>query len=416
MIAPELEDAGLINQGLFTVQGENADHYFDALDQIHQRDLRQETEILEFRIDAYGRSPELADELGEDYLQVNPANRFGIIISPEQRDAPLIAVETSYDEQLLRQLYKVDRELVSYICAREALVVGFYNGVSFFERVDDILLVEEVRLYLQSTRQTLEKLEALRGMASLLGESDHLYQKDYIDEMLALVGAVGNPRERPEIREVSCPVQCLFNEFFGGTYLFKQMRGAGQNFETLLITTEPVEFESKHEMLHFRHVSDKSVINYLHDAGVVGYDLSRLPKRLDEMRDFALLDAGVDIVDASDVDRDKWLDQHKDQLPDVYWELREIHKGMLAGESEGKTYSEVRDASDDVRIVLALPAKEHRIVAHLLAELDEPDVFRDYWDNRSHFIKIFRDFNEPKKRYVIHKLKEAVEHKRDYVE
>src|SRR3989344_6538070 len=97
MTTPQTIPTDLLYKNLFVVDGGLVEHYNRAL----QRLIDKQTSLKTFTIDKRGESPEIEEELGRDYLQLGPAHRFTIILSPQQSMALLIHPEFSYDNQVL---------------------------------------------------------------------------------------------------------------------------------------------------------------------------------------------------------------------------------------------------------------------------------------------------------------------------
>ena len=62
------------------------------------------TELTDFHIDISGFSPEIGDELGDDlYLNPNGCNRQFILLSTDQKTAPLLDAHFSTSRGIMRQ-------------------------------------------------------------------------------------------------------------------------------------------------------------------------------------------------------------------------------------------------------------------------------------------------------------------------
>ncbi len=68
------------------------------------------TQLPDFHIDISGYSPEIGDELGDDlYLNPNGCNRQFIILTTDQRRAPLLNAKFSTSRGILRQFIETTR-------------------------------------------------------------------------------------------------------------------------------------------------------------------------------------------------------------------------------------------------------------------------------------------------------------------
>ena len=98
-----LIDNALIYGGLFRVdQPHLVERYNQALEAF---DLPR-TSCTDFVVDATGYSPEVADDLkDEHYLDPHGVNRRFIILSPEQRNLPVIYMNFSSTADLMRSFF-----------------------------------------------------------------------------------------------------------------------------------------------------------------------------------------------------------------------------------------------------------------------------------------------------------------------
>jgi len=100
--SPELDFSNLLDRKLALVEGDLVENYNRALKAI----IDKETSLKSFHVDKRGVSPEISKELGNDYLQCGPANRYIIVVTPDQKDASLLNEEYSFDHELFDSLYE----------------------------------------------------------------------------------------------------------------------------------------------------------------------------------------------------------------------------------------------------------------------------------------------------------------------
>ena len=92
---------GLMFGNLYEVRGPSmVDRYNRALEHL----TGKRTALEEFHVDISGYSPEVGDELGDPlYLNPNGCNRQFILLSTEQRTAPLLNAQFSTSRSILRR-------------------------------------------------------------------------------------------------------------------------------------------------------------------------------------------------------------------------------------------------------------------------------------------------------------------------
>ncbi|MDP1694833.1 MAG: hypothetical protein Q8L34_04815, partial [Candidatus Woesearchaeota archaeon] len=185
----DLEKLGLVHQNLLPVQGVLAERYRTVLKQV----LGLDCPLDSFRVDKRGLSPELIDffaqqksigfKHGENYLSLQTASRFMIVVSPDQRNAPLIAEQTSYDDDLIDAVYTQAKETIEDVTQSEALFGELQNGIKIFQSVDDLLHVNGVEVSLDTLEGTIQKVLVLKQLVEHLGDGMHALDETYLKRM-----------------------------------------------------------------------------------------------------------------------------------------------------------------------------------------------------------------------------------------
>jgi hypothetical protein len=344
---------------LFSVQGHLAERYALALRQI----AKLECPLSEFNVDRMGWSPELAALLGEDYLGAD-ALRYAIILSPDQSAAPPVRRRFSYEAALIEQVYLDARATLLSLVESEPVIVEMDNGVTFCRVAADVLGVTAVVAHVDTPRATLAQTRKLLDLGQGLGEKVRLLDERYIDDMLALVGQVGDPRKRTLPGALRLPVGSLWADVAGTTYVLRPP--AGRLGFTLLIATRPGEFGAGVPVTPLE-IDDPRVIDVLAQEGYLHFGNAQmlLGKRLGDLEIEALLAAGEAAPAADSLARRRQfasIPAAQTALPALYWELDAQQKRVLAGGGLN-----VAQLSVEARWALATPARDADVVGHLLA-------------------------------------------------
>ena len=159
-----LESEGIINQNLHVVQGPQVAWYNHALKVI----TGLETKLKEFRVDIRGESPEMEAELGPNYLQNGPAHRFAIIVSPDQRSAPLIHEEFSFDRQILDGVFLNAFPAITIATGIDSLYGELDDSCPKYETIEDLLSIRKIRIALDSPSDFVAKTHELVRLNKLL--------------------------------------------------------------------------------------------------------------------------------------------------------------------------------------------------------------------------------------------------------
>jgi hypothetical protein len=377
---------------LFPVQGQLAERYALALKQA--RGL--ECPIAEFSIDRMGWSPQLAAALGDDYLG-GEALRYAIILSPDQASASLLRRRFSYEAALMEKVYLEARSTVLNLIERESVIVELDNGLTFCRTAVDVLNIQAALARIETPGGTLAKSRQLLELAYALGEKARLLDDGYIDQMLALVKDVGDPRRRPLPSGLRVAVGSLWAMVAGAVYVLRPP--ASRPSETLVVATR-VENALRGLPALAIELDDPLLVDLLCEAGFLRYgnEGTLLRKRLNELEVDALLNAGEAAPAADAAARRRQLASNaaaQAALPPLYWELDAEQKRLAAGSA-----FDPRRLSVEARWALVTPARDADVVGHLLARF----VRYDHRLMTHHHRRIVRAewsrYSEAKRRYL----------------
>jgi hypothetical protein len=344
---------------LFPVKGHLAERYALALKHV----TKLECPLQEFGIDRLGWSPQLAAKLGDDYLG-DAALRYAIILSPDQSAAPPIYRRFSYEAALIEEVYLRARPSLLNLVEYEPVIVELDPGITFCRAAGDLLGVQAALARVDTPRATLAHTRQLLELGHGLGEKVRLLDDGYIDQMLALVKDVGDPRRRPLPPGIRLEVGSLWGDVDGSAYVLRP--AAGTKRPALLIATRPSKI-GRGMAATSLELDEPRVIDALCQEGFLHYNnaIMLLPKRLGELEIDALLASGEDAPAADGTARRRQLAGNKgaqSALPQLYWELDAEQKQLAAGGTLNSA-----ELSVEARWALATPAREPDVVGHLLA-------------------------------------------------
>jgi hypothetical protein len=384
---------------LFPVKGHLAERYTLALK--HARGLN--CPIAEFSVDRMGWSPQLAAALGDDYLG-GEAMRYAIILSPDQAGASLLRRRFSYEAPLMELVYLEARATILGLIEYEPVVVELDNGLTFCRTPMDALNIQAAIARIETPGSTLARSRQLLELAHGLGEKARLLDDGYIDQMLALVKDVGDPRRRPMPPGLRVPVGTLWAMVAGAVYILRApagRRGAdGTKADETIVVATRVDDALKSLPALAVELDDPVLVDLLLEGGFLrfGNEGTLLRKRLGELELEALLSSGEMMPAAEGAPRRKQLAANtaaQEALPPLYWELDAEQKRLAAG----GTFNP-RRLSVEARWALAVPARDPDVVGHLLARF----VRFDYRLMTHHHRRIIRAewgrYSEAKRRYL----------------
>lgn len=182
------------------------------------------TALTEFHIDISGYSPEIGDALG-DHLYLNPRglNRQFILLTTEQKTAPLLNAQFSTARGILRQFIAGNEAQLFALTARDAVAGELVNSVLAVDtpaRLFDIRRITVEADTTSGTVATAEKLTALIGRFKT--EPDAWFDDVLIAEMIELAKVTGDLTRNPvALRQMTFAQDNFWTSHFGGLYIFR---------------------------------------------------------------------------------------------------------------------------------------------------------------------------------------------------
>ncbi len=344
---------------LFPVKGHLAERYAAALTEA----TGARCTLNNFAVDRMGWSPQLAAQLGDSYLG-SDGMRYAIILSPDQGNAPVLRRRYSYENALVDMVYDESRATLLYVIEHEPLVAELDNGQTFCRSAIDLFGIQQVVAHIETPQRTLAKTKELLNLAEGLKAQARLLDDSYIDQMLTLVRAVGDPRRRPLPPDMQLPVRSLWAEIDGVVYVLRPANG--RSGDTLVISTRATSALARLPVLSFE-IDDPGLVDVLHQQGYLrfGNQQALLKKRLGELELDALLLANEQDVPQDEVGRRRLFNRSaaaRSALPSLYWELSDEQKRLNAG-----AHFDAAHLSPEARWALSTPGGDTEIMVNMLA-------------------------------------------------
>ena len=422
IIVPErdldLEKLGLINQNLFHVDGELAVRYNRVLFEV----FGYECNVDSFRIDKRGISPDLGQflrerhpdrvESSDNYLTIGSANPYMIILSPEQKSAPLVMPQASYESKFYDGVYLQARHTIEDITSGEAMFGMLENGVTIFRSVEDLLRLRTVRITLDSPRGTAGSVAELNELFDRLGDVDgragvyglvNALNPEYIEKIRKLVDGIGNVETRAvsDIFPIKTEVHCFYSEAFNGVHCLRNFRNS-DDVRAIFVTNNQGNVRELGDEILELDLHDPKLLEYLHKYKFMKYDSGLTAQRIEEIEHEVRLQEGVDVVALSAHKKKQMLVQRKRKFPKSLNELSDLaHVFENTTENEAESIS---TKSYETRLRLSVPSSKAEIIYHMLAELDPSDSVRVYEHNRRKFVLEFSRLPLNRQRYSVYQI------------
>jgi len=404
-----LKTEGLIGSRMFRVAGDLVGNYNRAL----RKTIEKETSLKIFHIDKRGESPEIEEELGENYLQCGSANRYMIVISPAQKEAELLHEEFSFDERIFDFLYRQHLPGIETVTRTDGMYGLIDTGINVYNGLEDMLLIRNVNLelftpsgFVVKARELLNLTKDLRKYPDLLVEDESAVPR----RMLELVEEVGDLRGL-NIGDfaVQEEVDAFYSRLFGGIYVFrdwghprtkKEKEPGGSAKETLDFPKATVVYNDEAvdrapqpgPKADFIPLSETGkVIDFLLKNEYARFSRELIGSRLSILEDVFLIDRGHDVAGLSDEQRRRLFSDEISRADSHEWKkLRALQTDLAKG-----LEMEKRAAKEEplVKAMILEPEDENvnhiPVVSSLLTKIWPFDLVRMYRYNRRDLEHLF---------------------------
>lgn len=356
------------------------------------------TALPDFHIDISGYSPEVGDELGDHlYLNPNGVNRQFILLTTEQKHAPLLGEKFSTSRTLLRRFIEENEPQLFALTAQDAVAGELENSVFELSSPDRLFDIRHVYVRADTTRSHVANANDLADLIRRFQQEEDAWLDDVlIARMIGLAKETGDVTRNPvaldktEIDEAS-----FWTTHFGGLYLFRSDKAS------LVIARDP-NLETRADAT--LHLSDANAIaRFLEANGLVepivrakGVDAAAI---LRQKMDFILVDAAATLGrDASDRRALRKLAyQLGDALPNAYHGLAAL---LRWAEGSGDWPRIPSDHPAYFYMLRAAPGPNRDLVNRLLAELTPLDVRQLFICHKPLFYQVYAAWPETKKEFV----------------
>lgn len=191
------------------------------------------TALTEFHIDLTGLSPEIGDELGDlDYLNPKGGNRQFILLTTEQKTAPMLSADLSVYRAILRRFIADNESQLFSLTARDAVVGEIDDEVWQVAAPADLLDIRKVRISADTTGNHVAEADRLTAMIERFrSQPDAWWDDVLIAEMIEQAKKSGDVTRNPvRLAHTSFDVPDFWTPAFGGVYVIRSGREPGVVF------------------------------------------------------------------------------------------------------------------------------------------------------------------------------------------
>ncbi len=362
----------------------------------------KETALAEFHIDLSGFSPEIGDEIGDlDYLNPSGALRQFILLTTEQKTAPLLNANISALRGILRRFITENESQLFSLTARDAVVGEVDDQVWSVSVPADLLSIRHVTIDADTTGNHVAEAEKLTALIERFRtESGGWWDDVLIARMIEQAKKTGDVTRHPvHLGKTGFDMADFWTSEFGGVYLFRSCAEPA-----MIFSQAPVEVE-KPGILTLSLDDRHAVAAWLARNGLAepvatarGADAAAI---LRQKMDFILIDAAtylkLDLGDGSRQDLRRAGARMGDLLPP---EIRDL-SALLRWVEHGGDWPVIDSSSPAYFLAIrGTPGPLRDLVNMMLAELAPQDVRALFIMHKPLFYKLYATWDDARKDYV----------------
>jgi hypothetical protein len=360
------------------------------------------TGLGDFHVDISGFSPEVGEELGDPlYLNPNGVNRQFILLTTEQKRAPLLNAQFSTSRDILQRFIGTNESQLFALTATDAVAGELVNSVFEVDTPARLFDIRQIRIEADTTKGTIARADHLAGLVERFRtEEDGWFDDVLIAEMIETAKQTGDVTRNPvHLQSESFEQRNFWTAHFGGLYLFQ-----GVDHPAMIASGEKPEGE-----LPVKYVFDMSernrIAKFLDYNGLAepvvkarGVDgAAILRQKMDFIAADTLSRKGVDLTGRTRSDIRRLARGHSGDLPPEY----DLLAGMVRwAESGGKWPRVSSDHPGYFYTLRAADTADRDLVNMLLAELCPLDLRQLFICHKQLFYQFYRDWPEAKKAYA----------------
>lgn len=184
------------------------------------------TALTDFHIDISGFSPEIGDELSDDlYLNPNGCNRQFILLTTEQKHAPLLNAKFSTSRGILTRFIVENEAQLFTLTSRDAVAGELENTVFELAAPARLFDIRRITVVADTTGNHVAEAARLGGLIERFRtEEDAWWDDVLIAEMITLAKKTGDVVRNPiTLKATTFDQGNFWTAHFGGLYIFREV-------------------------------------------------------------------------------------------------------------------------------------------------------------------------------------------------
>ena len=373
----------------------------------YQRALKHLTgktvDLPDFHIDISGYSPEIGDALDDDlYLNHAGVNRQFILLTTEQKTAPLLNAKFSTSRGILKQFITENEPQLFALTAQDAVTGELVNTVYDVSTPPRLFDIRKIRIEADTTKGTVATAKKLGALIDRFKtEPDAWFDDVLIAQMIGLSKETGDVTRNPVmLKQMEFAQDNFWTAHFGGMYLFRGVRHPATIVADPSPAMKDLPTDFVFDFTQRRQIAKFLTLNELVEPIVKarGVDAAAiLHQKMDFMVAEVAADMGENLAGATRRDLRLLGRRYAQQLPDAWQGLAALARWA----EEGGPWPHI-DA-DHPAFFYTLRASNHAdadLVNMLLAELSPLDIRQLFICHKEAFYAAYATWPDVKREYV----------------
>ena len=371
--------------------------------------IGKETKLTEFHIDISGYSPEIGAEFKDQfYLNSKGCNQQFILLTTDQKYAPLLNAQFSTSRSILRHYMDENEDQLFALTAREAVAGELMDSVFEVNTPRDLFEINDIHIEADTIQQHVAEAKELETyIEKFLNEDDAWWDDVLIAQMIELAKRTGNIQHNPvHLKRDTYRQGNYYTDLFGGIYIFRDVE------KPTVIAREMVEGLSDIPVENILTFDNRpEIAQFLYDHGLDEPITTAPPDRvaaiIRQKIDFITISTIADLsYDLSGLSRQKIHQlsrKYANQMPPAFDGLMQIARWISSG---GKA---PRLRPEHPAYFYALRSAQHEdkdLINMLLAELSPLDFRQLFICHKTAFYDAYNTWTDSKKDYVVKFLAE----------
>lgn len=363
----------------------------------------KETKLTDFHIDIAGYSPEIGDELG-DHMYLNHAgvNRQFILLTTDQKTAPLLRAKFSTSRDILRQFIDTNEAQLFALTAQDAVAGELVNSIYDAGSPARLLNIRKIEIEADTTDGAVKKTADLTDKINRFKrEPDAWYDDVLITQMIETAKTTGDVLRNPiKLRKKTFQQDTFWTAHFGGLYVFRDVEHPAMISVSGKDNLGQAPMDYVFDFSDRRYIAKFLELNELAEPIVKAKGVNAgaiLRQKMDFIVVGIAADAGEPLGNLTRRDIRSLTRKYKDQLTDEYHGLDALVRWAEAG---GKW---PRISADHPAYFYTLRAAEgpHAdLVNMLLSEIAPKDARQLFICHKEAFYTRYATWPDPKKEFV----------------